>query len=334
MNCLLSDWIVAPLAMQPKVGIVAVLGVLMALWSVRDRFFEAPPPVPQPPVVEERMDVEVLDETPRGPRSQHCGVVGTGLAQHPRCRFRSGARICERLVVEDFATQEEVDAVLELARAGMGVGRAGEGGVTLVDLSHGIVSYGRKFANLFKAMEKGSSAELQATLRSERHLSAYEGLIDRIQSFVADRFLSSPNGLSFAKPAFISLITNDTAQIPNDEYWHVHVDTDQYGSFDVTTLLYLSDQVEDPNDAGTTTFTGGNFEFVDSEQDAEVAAVLALPPARGRLLVFTSGSEHPHRVSPVTSGHRWAMTTAFSCDASGKKNARRPLADLRRTLKL
>ena len=40
----------------------------------------------------------------------------------------------------------------------------------------------------------------------------------------------------------------------------------------------------------------------------------AIAPARGRLVLFSSGSEHPHRVTRVTRGTRLALTIAFTCD--------------------
>ncbi|PNI21505.1 OGFOD3 isoform 10, partial [Pan troglodytes] len=40
-----------------------------------------------------------------------------------------------------------------------------------------------------------------------------------------------------------------------DEYWHAHVDKVTYGSFDYTSLLYLSNYLED--------FGGGRFVFME-----------------------------------------------------------------------
>jgi hypothetical protein len=272
---------------------------------------------------EPRDDLEVhrMDEQPRGPRAGHCGVVSDSL-QHSRCSFRRGASTCDRFVIDDFASEEEVGLILDLAVQGMRLGKKGDGGVSLIDLAHGIVSYGKQFGNLFKlAAQAAKSAK---TGISKRHLDAYETVLERIRRFVVRTFVdqSAAGSLALARPAFISRITNSTAQTPNDEYWHVHVDTDQYGVFDVTTLLYLSDYQHAESEAeskaitaqlGREQFTGGTFDFVDAESDEDVDNVLALPPAKGRLLVFTSGSEHPHRVSPVRSGTRYAMTTAFSC---------------------
>lgn len=256
-----------------------------------------------------------LPREPQGRRAAHCA---DGM-RHPRCPFRIGSPTCDRFVIQNFATAEEVAAIREFADAAMSVGVEGEGGVTLVDVAHGIVSYGKRFASLYKLLgHKAKSGNLGLGITPQR-MAIYETVVNRIKQVVTARFLEAEGtSIHLAQPAFVSKITNATAAITNDEYWHVHVDTDQYGTFDVTTLLYLSDWVEEASDvhAGdpTTSFSGGTFDFVDSESDEEVANVLAVPPEAGMLLVFTSGSEHPHRVSPVTTGTRYAMTTAFTCD--------------------
>jgi len=66
--------------------------------------------------------------------------------------------------------------------------------------------------------------------------------------------------------------------------------------------LYLSDYVSD--------FSGGEFAFVFREGEETVL------PARGRLLMFTSASENPHRVKRLRSGQRLTLTVPFTCSAA------------------
>ena len=40
----------------------------------------------------------------------------------------------------------------------------------------------------------------------------------------------------------------------------------------------------------------------------------SLLAAVGRLVLFSSGREHPHHVEPVRSGERLAVTVAFTCE--------------------
>jgi hypothetical protein len=256
-------------------------------------------------------EIEPLDVLPRGPNDRHCAP----REWRGRCQLVNDARRCDRFLVDNFASEAEILDMRELAQGAMALGKPAAGGVTLVDLFHGIVTHGSKFGDLFKLIE----AKRPDTTALRRQLATYDAVTRRIAEMVRARFFGDGE-VSIAKPAFVSKITNASAKTPNDEYWHVHVDTEQYGVFDVTTLLYLSDyaEVEGEADLNTDlTFGGGTFDFVNDETDAGVTEVLAIPPVIGRLLVFTSGPEHPHRVSPVRWGTRWAMTTAFSCSVGG-----------------
>ena len=52
-----------------------------------------------------------------------------------------------------------------------------------------------------------------------------------------------------------------------------------------------------------------------SDGDAVAAAAAALvSPKPGRLVLFSSGAEHPHHVEQVTRGTRLAVTIAYTCD--------------------
>ena len=58
-------------------------------------------------------------------------------------------------------------------------------------------------------------------------------------------------------------------------------------------------------------FDGGRLRFLRRGTNESVAAVR---PAVGRLVLFSSGREHPHHVEPVRSGERLAVTVAFTCE--------------------
>ncbi|KAG8507568.1 2-oxoglutarate and iron-dependent oxygenase domain-containing protein 3 [Galemys pyrenaicus] len=73
-----------------------------------------------------------------------------------------------------------------------------------------------------------------------------------------------------------------------------------YGSFDYTSLLYLSDYLHD--------FGGGRFVFLEDGANRTVE------PRAGRVSFFTSGSENLHRVEKVRWGTRYAITIAFTCN--------------------
>ena len=79
------------------------------------------------------------------------------------------------------------------------------------------------------------------------------------------------------------------------------------------------EEEEDDTDEGG----GGEGEGGEGEGEggghggsSDSTPVATVDPRRGRLVLFTSGSEHPHRVSRVTAGVRLALTIAFTCDES------------------
>lgn len=102
-----------------------------------------------------------------------------------------------------------------------------------------------------------------------------------------------------------------------------------YGSFDYTSLLYLSDYLTD--------FGGGRFVFMEDGANRTVEPRAGrgcpgkdgsgeqTPPVPllwvthrsflpGRVSFFTSGSENLHRVEKVHWGTRYAITIAFTCN--------------------
>lgn len=68
-------------------------------------------------------------------------------------------------------------------------------------------------------------------------------------------------------------------------------------------MLYLSNYGKE--------FDGGRFIFIDSSQRNQT---ISIEPKRGRISVFTSGSENVHFVEKVQQGIRYAITISFTCD--------------------
>jgi len=203
---------------------------------------------------------------------------------------------CGRLFVEGFASPEEVAALRDIAERGMAIG-GGSGGPTILDLQTGALSFEDKFVDVWLA--------LNATGRrpySKSDVKAYADVASRAAALLEREFAA--DGLQLTAPTFFSRIRADRPPvIANDEYWHSHVDTLQYGSFVFTTLLYLSDAETD--------FEGGDFVF----EEAGDRPAARVAPRRGRLVAFSSGSEFPHHVEQVTQGVRLALTIAFTCTA-------------------
>ncbi|KAJ1631814.1 hypothetical protein T492DRAFT_993166, partial [Pavlovales sp. CCMP2436] len=204
-------------------------------------------------------------------------------------------RVCGSAVIDNFASPTEVSALRAIASAGMAHG-GGTGGPTVLDLVSGALSLGEQFISIYSKLNSSGAAPIA----SEQQLRVYELLVQRVRETASGLFGAS--GLELASPTFWSRL--DAAQPPrttHDQYWHPHLDTEQYQSFTYTALLYLSDHGSD--------FTGGLFEFVDEPKERRTVL-----PAKGRLLVFTSGAENKHRVTRLRTGERLALTIPFTCD--------------------
>lgn len=204
---------------------------------------------------------------------------------------------CGRVVSDSVVAAEETDALLNLAKRGLALSHS-DGGASILDLHSGSISLGKKFVNVYKLLEQKGT-----TLFSDHDLKVYKQVKDKIRSLISFQFGIRPDALHLTHPTFFSEMTVRPAVTVHDEYWHVHVDKEQYGSFHYTSLLYLTDYNAD--------FGGGRLVFVDGSRGNAT-----VEPKKGRVLAFTSGSENPHYVEKVNKGVRYALTVSFSCDPS------------------
>ncbi|KAM4715359.1 2-oxoglutarate and iron-dependent oxygenase domain-containing protein 3 isoform 3-T3 [Anableps anableps] len=172
---------------------------------------------------------------------------------------------CGRAVTDGVVTSEEAEALRRLAERGLALAGS-EGGASILDLHSGALSMGKQFVNIYR----------------------YFG--DQIMDVFTEEDFK------------LYRINSTAAKTQHDEYWHPHIDKETYGSFDYTSLLYLSDYGSD--------FTGGRFVFMDQNGNRTVE------PRSGRVSFFSSGSENLHRVEKVTWGTRYAITVSFTCNPS------------------
>ncbi|XP_029977444.1 2-oxoglutarate and iron-dependent oxygenase domain-containing protein 3 isoform X2 [Sphaeramia orbicularis] len=170
---------------------------------------------------------------------------------------------CGRAITDSVVTREEAQVLRRLADRGLALAGS-EGGVSILDLHSGALSMGTQFVNIYR----------------------YFG--DQIKDVFTQKDFE------------LYRINSTEAKTQHDEYWHPHIDKVTYGSFDYTSLLYLSDYGSD--------FSGGRFVFIDQNGNRTVE------PRAGRVSFFSSGSENLHRVEKVTWGTRYAITVSFTCD--------------------
>uniref|UniRef100_A0A8C3Y8V8 2-oxoglutarate and iron dependent oxygenase domain containing 3 n=2 Tax=Catharus TaxID=9184 RepID=A0A8C3Y8V8_CATUS len=203
-------------------------------------------------------------------------------------------RKCGRGVTDAVITREEAERIRRIAERGLSLGGS-DGGASILDLHSGALSLGKHFVNLYRYF--GDKIQ---DIFTEEDFALYRDVRQRIQQRIAQVFGISSSAMYLTKPTFFSRMNSTGAKTTHDEYWHPHVDKVTYGSFDYTSLLYLSDYSKD--------FGGGRFVFMDADSNKTVE------PRAGRVAFFTSGSENLHRVEKVQWGTRFAVTISFSCD--------------------
>jgi len=201
---------------------------------------------------------------------------------------------CGRAVTDSVVTREEAQVLRRLAERGLALAGS-EGGASILDLHSGALSMGKQFVNIYRYF-----GDQIGDVFTQEDFQLYRNVRERIQAVIAETFDLDPTLMYLTKPTFFSRINSTEAKTQHDEYWHPHIDKVTYGSFDYTSLLYLSDYGSD--------FTGGRFIFMDQNSNRTVE------PRAGRVSFFSSGSENLHRVEKVTWGTRYAITVSFTCD--------------------
>ncbi|XP_032899893.1 2-oxoglutarate and iron-dependent oxygenase domain-containing protein 3 isoform X1 [Amblyraja radiata] len=201
---------------------------------------------------------------------------------------------CGRAVQDTVVNREEALKMLRIAKRGLSLGGS-DGGASILDLHSGALSMGKQFVNIYRYF-----GDQINDLFDEEDFALYSNVRWRIQKEIAEAFGIDITRLHLTKPTFFSRMNNTEAKTMHDEYWHPHIDKVTYGSFDYTSLLYLSDYKID--------FGGGKFVFVDELVNRTVE------PRIGRVSFFTSGSENLHYVEKVSWGTRYAITVSFTCD--------------------
>jgi len=262
------------------------------------------------------------------------------------CSVHRGTH-CARVVIDDFISEDEAASLIRLAETAFNmISNGGAGPVSVFDTASGATSRERGFIDVFAVAKRIRSdiEKLEAELSTfppannpdttaayetkQNKLTALKSRLFRpedvrVKLEVEARFKSVAErifGISsthLTKPSFIARIKSDIPALQtNDEYWYRHVDTDQYGTFEHTAVLYLNSQEGN--------YKGGEFEFLDERPQEGHKGELLVVPKRGRMLLFTSGSENPHRVRKVQSisttqgGVRYAWVLALTCDETSR----------------
>ncbi|KAK9530715.1 hypothetical protein VZT92_012203 [Zoarces viviparus] len=222
--------------------------------------------------------------------SVQCSEDYENYQRYPGCTPQK----CGRAVTDGVVTREEAQVLRRLAERGLALAGS-EGGASILDLHSGALSMGKQFVNIYRYF-----GDQLSDVFTQEDFQLYRSVRERIQAVIAETFGLDPKLMYLTKPTFFSRINSTIAKTQHDEYWHPHIDKVTYGSFDYTSLLYLSDYGSD--------FTGGRFIFMDPNGNRTVE------PRTGRVSFFSSGTENLHRVEKVAWGTRYAITVSFTCD--------------------
>ncbi|KAL3661002.1 hypothetical protein V7S43_014018 [Phytophthora oleae] len=218
----------------------------------------------------------------------------------PGCH-QENETMCGRALIDNFVTPEQVTQLRDIAEIGM-QNRSKLGGPTIMDINTGFVRDSEGLVNIYQPERNFPNENKPGIKRfTKKEFNLYRGVVEKIRMALMKEF--DLEELYFSAPTFITrLIGNEswTSAEIHDEYWHPHVDKENTKHYDYSGLLYLADFGED--------FTGGLFSFIDENTETVVE------PARGRLMMFTAGSENLHAVRKVETGTRYVLSLWFSCD--------------------
>lgn len=234
----------------------------------------------------------------------------------PRCTPLKGG-VCDRMVRDEFLSAREVDQLIRIADRGMKESGQPTSGPTIMDVNSGWV--------LASGQHQPRSIYSNGQIFSEDDYALYKEITERLKRVVEETFDLSASALHFTAPTFITREVGDENWHPetmHDEYWHPHVDKNNTGHYDYSGLVYLSTQGEDFGPGGELHFYPDSSldctRFVDPVDPGPCEVVgppeLVVEPRRGRLIVFGSGRENPHRVTKVERGKRYVLSFWFTCD--------------------
>jgi len=266
-------------------------------------------------------------KTPCSAQYEEAGTDGEPGVKRRGCTPLPGG-MCDRVLLDDFISAEEVASLRMIAEKGMArSGAASRLGPTIMDVNSGWV--------LPAGAYQPVSIYNNGPLYSSAEYDLYRDVTQRLKRMLEHVFEldagSDDAGVFFTAPTFITreaegvVAGTGAAWQPStmhDEYWHPHVDKNNTAHYDYSGLVYLSTQGED--------FDGGELEFYDHghlDCSAFVDPVapgpcvpvgppsLVVAPRAGRAVVFGSGRENPHRVRRVSAGTRYVLSFWFTCDA-------------------
>ena len=227
---------------------------------------------------------------------------------------------CSRHVLDGVFEEEDITVLHSIAEKGMSSRGESKGGPTILDINTGFIRDSKGLENLF-------TRDADAKIFTDEDFGHYGKIISKLKETVMTTM--GTENLYFTAPTFITRLDGNSDWAPNeihDEYWHPHADRNNTPHYHYSGLLYMSTKNDD--------FTGGDFIFYNpdsfqshpaSQKDIDMAMQgvrfydtedTRVEPKAGRVVIFSSGHENPHKVERVLSGQRLVLAFWFTCDES------------------
>ena len=227
-------------------------------------------------------------------------------------------QICSRHVLDGVFVDDDIKALHTIAKKGMSSRGMSQGGPTILDINTGFIRDSKGLENLF-------TRDASSKIFTDEDFGVYGKIITKLKETVTSTMGATE--LYFTAPTFITRLDGSAEWNPSeihDEYWHPHADRNNTPHYHYSGLLYMSTKDDD--------FTGGDLVLYDadsgqdrpkSQDDIDKAMVgikffdeeqLRIEPRAGRVVIFSSGHENPHKVERVLSGQRFVLAFWFTCD--------------------
>lgn len=204
------------------------------------------------------------------------------------CIAQTCGRFVAQIPQEDMEIIEQVADLIHM--------KSGKNSTFMaMDLASNVIDYNNEEFEVFEAEKDPNYQVLSGQM------------IDKIGHFlrkkVKDIFDLGPSHLWIAKPMLLSWIrANPDHQDQSQIYSQYHVDQLTYPDsiwFHYTAVIYLDNESQ--------SFHGGHLQFGNGA---------IYTPRKGLAVIFTSGDENLHRVTPILWGMRRALTVFLTCDKS------------------
>lgn len=145
---------------------------------------------------------------------------------------------CGRYVEDNFATPDEIAALRTIVDKALSYGGSSSG-TNVFDVASGAVSWGDRFLDVYQSVKTAHQKDptKPESLFTSSEADLLDSIYQRIEKRLKERFAIAGQ-VYLTRPSFFSKISGEgKAKTVNDEYWHDHVDTEQYGTFDYTVGL-------------------------------------------------------------------------------------------------